>query len=259
MKFSSAFKFGATFVVACLLSLNSASANSYEQIKKDGVIRIATEGVYSPFSFHNEKDELMGYDVEIARAVAKKLGVKPKFIEASWDAMLAAFDAGKADVVFNQVSITDERKKKYDYSVPYMVSYSAIVVHKDNNDIKSFADLKGKKSVHSATSNWAAIAEKNGATVVVADGFSKGVELVISKRADDTINDNVTFFDYIKQRPNAPLKIAYTSNEPMPTAALLKKGNTELLEAINKALDELKAEGKISEISMKYFGKDISK
>lgn len=173
--------------------------------------------------------------------------------------MLAAFDAGKADVVFNQVSINEDRKKKYDMSVPYTMPYPVIVVHKDNNDIKSFADLNGKKSVHSATSNWAAIAEKNGATVVVADGFSKGVELIISKRADDTINDNVTFFDYIKQRPNAPLKIAYTSNEPMPTAALLKKGNTELLEAINKALNELKAEGKISEISMKYFGKDISK
>ena len=104
MKFSSAFKFGALCVVACLFSLNSASANSYEQIKKDGVIRIATEGVYSPFSFHNEKDELMGYDVDIARAVAKKLGVKPKFIEASWDAMLAAFDAGKADVVFTKLA-----------------------------------------------------------------------------------------------------------------------------------------------------------
>ena len=165
MKFSSAFKFGAAFVVACLFSLNSASANSYEQIKKDGVIRIATEGVYSPFSFHNEKDELMGYDVEIARAVAKKLGVKPKFIEASWDAMLAAFDAGKADVVFNQVSITDERKKKYDYSVPYMLSYSAIVVHKDNNDIKSFADLKGKRSVHSVNSMWIPTVQKYGATV----------------------------------------------------------------------------------------------
>jgi len=78
MKFSSAFKFGALCVVGCLLSLNSALANSYEQIKKDCVIRIATEGVYSPFSFHNEKDELMGYDVEIARAVAKKTRRKAK-------------------------------------------------------------------------------------------------------------------------------------------------------------------------------------
>ena len=226
---------------------------------KPGVLTVATEGTYAPFSYYNDKNELVGYDVDIAKAVAKKLNLKIEFLTAPWDAMLAAFDAGKADVVFNQVSINEDRKKKYDMSVPYTMPYPVIVVHKDNNDIKSFADLKGKKSVHSATSNWAAIAEKNGATVVVADGFSKGVELIISKRDDDTINDNVTFFDYIKQRPNAPLKIAYTSNEPMPTAALLKKGNTELLEAINKALDELKAEGKISEISMKYFGKDISK
>ena len=242
------------FIAGAFLALNLNAST----IKK-GELIVATEGTYSPYSFYDERGELVGYDVDIAKAVAKKLNLKIEFLTAPWDAMLAAFDAGKADVVFNQVSINEDRKKKYDMSVPYTMPYPVIVVHKDNNDIKSFADLKGKKSVHSATSNWAAIAEKNGATVVVADGFSKGVELIISKRADDTINDNVTFFDYIKQRPNAPLKIAYTSNEPMPTAALLKKGNTELLEAINKALDELKAEGKISEISMKYFGKDISK
>ena len=242
------------FITGAFLALNLNAST----IKK-GELIVATEGTYSPYSFYDEKGELVGYDVDIAKAVAQKLNLKIDFLTAPWDAMLAAFDAGKADVVFNQVSINEDRKKKYDMSVPYTMPYPVIVVHKDNNDIKSFADLKGKKSVHSATSNWAAIAEKNGATVVVADGFSKGVELIISKRADDTINDNVTFFDYIKQRPNAPLKIAYTSNEPMPTAALLKKGNTELLEAINKALDELKAEGKISEISMKYFGKDISK
>ena len=250
MKFTNLLKVVA--VLAMALNLQAKTI-------KDGVLTVATEGTYAPFTFYNDKNELVGYDVDIARAVAQKLNLKVEFLTAPWDAMLAAFDAGKADVVFNQVSINEDRKKKYGMSVPYTMPYPVIVVHKDNNDIKSFADLKGKKSVHSATSNWAAIAEKNGATVVVADGFSKGVELIISKRADDTINDNVTFFDYIKQRPNAPLKIAYTSSEPMPTAALLKKGNTELLEAINKALDELKAEGKISEISMKYFGKDISK
>ena len=150
MKLRQILKLGAALAVC----LNLASAKSLEQIKKDGVITIATEGVYSPFLFHNEKDELMGYDVEIARAVAGKLGLKPKFIEASWNAMLAAFDAGKADTVFNQVSITEERKKKYDYSVQYMTSYSAIIVHEDDDDIKSFADLKGKRSTHSVNSMW---------------------------------------------------------------------------------------------------------
>ena len=259
MKFSSAFKFGATFVVACLFSLNSALANSYEQIKKDGVIRIATEGVYSPFSFHNEKDELMGYDVEIARAVAKKLGVKPKFIEASWDAMLAAFDAGKADVVFNQVSITDERKKKYAFSVPYTVTFGAIITRKDNNDIKSFTDLKGKKDADSATSNWAKVAVKYGAELVVTDSYAKSMELLISRRIDAVVRDNIVFYDFIKERPNAPVKIAASLDEKDYTAAAVKKDNAELAEQISNALNELSKEGKLEAISKSYFGKDVSK
>ncbi|WP_346747019.1 transporter substrate-binding domain-containing protein, partial [uncultured Campylobacter sp.] len=181
-----------------------------------------------------------------------------EFVEAPWDAMLAAFDAGKADIVFNQVSITDERKKKYDYTAPYTVAYAALVTHKDNNEIKSFEDLKGKKSAHSATSNWAGIAQKYGAQIVTVDGFSKGVELIISRRADATINDSVTFYDYINQRPNAPLKIAASGSEPIYSAAIVKKGNEELVNDVNKALSELKSEGKLKEISVKYFGKDIS-
>lgn len=81
---------------------------------KPGVLTVATEGTYAPFSYYNDKNELVGYDVDIAKAVAKKLNLKIYFLTAPWDAMLAAFDSGKADAVFNQVSITDERKKKYE-------------------------------------------------------------------------------------------------------------------------------------------------
>ena len=252
-------KFLSIIGISAFIATSALGAgNSFDRIKKDGVIKIATEGTYSPYSFHNAKDELVGYDVDIARAVADKLGVKVQFVEAPWDAMLAAFDAGKADAVFNQVSITEERKKKYDYSIPYTASYAAIVVHKDDDSIKSYDDLKGKKSAHSATSNWAQIAEKHGATIVTVDGFSKGVELIAAKRADATINDNVTFFDYINQKPNAPIKIAFMSKEPIYSAAIVKKGEESLINAINAALKELKDSGKIKEISLKYFGKDIS-
>ena len=113
---------------------------------KPGVLTVATEGTYAPFSYYNDKNELVGYDVDIAKAVAKKLNLKIDFLTAPWDAMLAAFDSGKADAVFNQVSITDERKKKYEFSEPYTVTYGAIIVKKDNNSIKSFNDLKGKKN-----------------------------------------------------------------------------------------------------------------
>ncbi len=230
----------------------------YQKIKKSGVIKIGTEGTYSPYSYHNDQDKLVGYDVEIAKAVAKKLGVKAEFVEAPWDSMLAAFDAGKSDVVFNQVGITDERKEKYSFSDPYTVSHAVLITNEDNKDIKSFEDLKGKNSAQSLTSNYATIAESYGATIVSTDGFSKSVELVISNRADATLNDDVTFYDYKKQKPDAPIKIVATSDEASQNAALVKKGNDDLVDAINKALKELKDEGKIKEISEKYFDKDIS-
>lgn len=235
MKLRQILKLGAAIAVC----LNLASAKSLEQIKKDGVITIATEGVYSPFSFHNEKDELMGYDVEIARAVADKLALKPKFVEASWDAMIAVFDAGKADIVFSQVTINDDKKKK-------------------NEDIKLFANLKGKRSAHAVTSNEGKIAEQHGAVIITAAGIVKQINLIATKRADSTIDSDLMFYEYMKQNPQAPIKIAVINSDATYMAAIVHKGNAELLNAVNKALEELRAEGKLKEISLKYFGKDIS-
>ncbi|MDR1567342.1 MAG: amino acid ABC transporter substrate-binding protein [Streptococcaceae bacterium] len=234
------------------------SDNSYEEIKKQGVIKIGTEGTYSPYSYHNEKDKLVGYDVDVARAVAKKLGIKAEFVESPWDSMLSAFDAGKSDVVFNQVGITKERKVKYDYTKPYTVSHSVLIVKKENQDIKDFEDLKGKTSAQTLTSNYGTLAEKYGATLVGTDGFSKSIELVIEGRADATLNDDVTFLDYKKQKPDAPIKIVAESSEETKTAAIVKKGDKDLVKAIDQALIDLKSEGKLKEISKKYFGKDIS-
>ena len=226
---------------------------------KEGVLTIATEGTYAPFSYYDDKNELKGYDVDIAREVAKKLNLKIEFLTAPWDAMLAAFDAGKADAVFNQVSVTDERKKKYDYAQPYTVVHGAIITHKDNDDIKNFDDLKGKKNADSATSNWAKVAASYGAQNVTVDSFSKSMELLVSKRVDTVVRDNIVFYDFIKQRPGAPVKIAAEGSDTDYTAPIVQKGNTELADQISKAIEELKSEGKLSEISIRYFGKDVSR
>ena len=226
---------------------------------KEGVLTIATEGTYAPFSYYDDKNELKGYDVDIAREVAKKLNLKIKFLTAPWDAMLAAFDAGKADAVFNQVSVTDERKKKYDYAQPYTVVHGAIITHKDNDDIKSFDDLKGKKNADSATSNWAKVAASYGAQNVTVDSFSKSMELLVSKRVDTVVRDNIVFYDFINQRPGAPVKIAAEGSDTDYTAPIVQKGNTELANQISKAIEELKNEGKLAEISIRYFGKDVSR
>ena len=226
---------------------------------KEGVLTIATEGTYAPFSYYDDKNELKGYDVDIAREVAKKLNLKIEFLTAPWDAMLAAFDAGKADAVFNQVSVTDERKKKYDYALPYTVVHGAIITHKDNDYIKSFDDLKGKKNADSATSNWAKVAASYGAQNVTVDSFSKSMELLVSKRVDTVVRDNIVFYDFIKQRPGAPVKIAAEGSDTDYTAPIVQKGNTELADQISKAIEELKNEGKLAEISIRYFGKDVSR
>ena len=241
-------------LLACALLICVANAKTL----REGTLKVATEGTFSPFSYYNDKNDLVGYDVDVARAVAEKLGLKIEFLTAPWDAMLAAFDAGKADAVFNQVSITDERKKKYEYSVPYTVVYGAIIVHKDNNDIKSFEDLKGKKNADSATSNWAQVAKKYGAQNVTVDSFAKSMELLIARRVDTVVRDNTVFYDFLKQRPDAPIKIAAKLKDVDYSAAIVQKGNKELADQISKTLNELKAEGKLKEISLKYFGKDVS-
>nr|WP_314118792.1 amino acid ABC transporter substrate-binding protein [uncultured Campylobacter sp.] len=241
-------------LLACALLICGANSKTL----REGTLKVATEGTFSPFSYYNDKNELVGYDVDVARAVAEKLGLKIEFLTAPWDAMFAAFDAGKADAVFNQVSITDERKKKYEYSVPYTVVYGAIIVHKDNNDIKSFEDLKGKKNADSATSNWAQVAKKYGAQNVTVDSFAKSMELLIARRVDTVVRDNTVFYDFLKQRPDAPIKIAAKLKDVDYSAAIVQKGNKELADQISKALNELKAEGKLKEISLKYFGKDVS-
>ena len=241
-------------LLACALLICGANSKTL----REGTLKVATEGTFSPFSYYNDKNELVGYDVDVARAVAEKLGLKIEFLTAPWDAMLAAFDAGKADAVFNQVSITDERKKKYEYSVPYTVVYGAIIVHKYNNHIKSFEDLKGKKNSDSATSNRAQVAKKYGAQNVTVDSFAKSMELLIARRVDTVVRDNTVFYDFLKQRPDAPIKIAAKLKDVDYSAAIVQKGNKELADQISKALNELKAEGRLKEISLKYFGKDVS-
>ncbi|MBR8461542.1 transporter substrate-binding domain-containing protein [Campylobacter sp. faydin G-24] len=259
MKLQKLLKLLGFFSLFFITTFAGASDTALERIQKDGVFRVGMEPDYPPFSFYNEKNELVGFDVEVAKAVGAKLGVKVKFIEAAWDSLVAAFNAGKADILFN-LSITDERKAKYDYTKPYVKGYTVIIVHKHNDDIKSFSDLKGKTTAVSVNSNFAMMAEQNGAKLVtIPDGFPTAIKLVIDKRVDSTVNDSITYFDFLKQKPDAPVKAAFIDTTAIPAAAIVHKGERSLVIAIDNALQELLEEGKIAQISLKYFGTDISK
>lgn len=228
-------------------------------IKSAGVFKIGTEGTYPPFTYHEASGPLTGFDVDIGREIAKRLGVKAEFVESKWDGLIAGLDAKRYDVVINEVSITPERKARYDFSDPYIVSKAVLIVSNKNTTITSFADLKGKKSAHTLTSNYAQLARKYGAEIVATDGFNQSVDLVAQGRADATINDNLSYLDFKKHKPDAPVKIAATENDAEQEGILLRKGNPDLQQAIYKALSDMKADGTYQRISNQYFGADVSK
>jgi cystine transport system substrate-binding protein len=243
---------------ALAVATPALAQSALDQIKTAGALRVGTEGTYAPFTFHDASGALVGFDVEIGEAVAKHLGVKAEFVEGPWDGLIAGVDANRYDVVINQVGITDERKAKYDFSEPYIASKAALVVRGDNADITKFEDLAGKKAAQTLTSNFGKLAQKYGAELVGTEGFDQSVALVIQGRADATINDSLSFFDFKKQQPDANLKIVATEANADYSGVLLAKGKPELLAAINEALAAIKQDGTYAQISQKYFGEDVS-
>ena len=240
------------------LSTPAFAQTALEQVQSAGALRIGTEGTYAPFTFHDASGELVGFDVEIGRAIAEKLGVEAQFVEGPWDGLIAGIDANRYDVVINQVGINEERQAKYDFSEPYIASKAALVVKDDNTDITSFETLAGKTSAQSLTSNFGKLAQEYGAELVGTEGFDQSIALVIQGRADATINDSLSFFDFKKQQPDADVKVVATAADADFSGVLLAKGKPELLAAINEALVTIKADGTYAEISQKYFGEDVS-
>ncbi|HWR62453.1 MAG TPA: amino acid ABC transporter substrate-binding protein [Clostridia bacterium] len=233
--------------------------NLFEQIKADGKIRFGTEGTYAPFTFHDKDGKLTGFDVEIAEEIAKRLGVKAEFIETKWDGMFAGLDAKRFDAIANEVAIREDRLQKYDFSSPYIISRAVLIVNEENTDIKAFEDIKGKKAGQSLTSNLKDIAESFGAEIVQTDGFNQAIDLLASKRIDATINDGLSFLDFKKQRPEVPIKVVDEMDTKDEMGIMFNKGNQELVDAVNKALEDMKADGTYLEISEKWFGEDVSK
>jgi cystine transport system substrate-binding protein len=245
-----------------LSALSSAfAADDLASIKAAGVIKIGTEGTYAPFTYHDASGQLTGFDVDIGRAIAKRLGVKLEFVEGKWDGLIAGLDANRYDAVINEVAITDARKAKYDFSAPYIASHAALIVRSDNESIRTFDDLKGKKSANTLTSNFGKIAKDHGADVVGVQGFNESIDLLTSGRVDATVNDSLSFLDFKKHKPDAKVKIAAIDNSADSefSGVLIQKGNPQLLAAIDKALAQIKADGTYLNISEKYFGKDVSK
>ena len=236
-----------------------AAGTSLTSIQDEGVITVGTEGTYRPFTFHEGgSGDLTGYDVEVMEAVGEELGVEVEFEETQWDAIFAGLDAGRFDVIANQVSITPEREADYLFSKPYTVSPGVIVVKDGDTSIESFDDLAGKTTAQSLTSNWYELAKDSGANIENVEGWAQAVTLLKQGRVDATVNDELTFLDYQNTEGDTSLDIAVTTDEEARNALTFRKGSDDLVVAVDKALDTLRKDGTLAEISEKYFGEDVS-
>lgn len=230
------------------------------QIQEKGFVTIAMEGTWAPWTYHDENDNLVGYDVEVGQRIAQGLGVEADFIEGEWDGLLAGLDSGRYDMMINGVDITEEREKAYDFSEPYAYNRMAVIVRGDYDEIQTMEDLAGKHTANTISSTYAETAEQYGAEVTGVDDLNQTFELLLSGRIDATLNSEVTFYDYMKAHPDANIKIAVLADNASEVGIPFRKGEetASLREAVNEILDEMRESGELSELSVKYFGTDIS-
>lgn len=254
----------AVFMLASVMTMAASAKGSDDLLKtiqERGTIIVGLEGDWAPWSYVDENDELTGYDVEVAKAIADKLGVKIQIVPGEWDGLFAGMDAGRYDMVVNGVEVTEERADKYDFSTPYAYIRTALIVKGDNDSIKTFEDLKGKKTANSIASTYMNLAESYGATCYGVSTLDETLTMVLQGRVDATLNAIVSFTDYMAQHPDSNLKVVATTEEASNVAIPMRKGDetASLREAVNKAIDELREDGTLSELSTRFFGEDISK
>ncbi|PKJ58168.1 MULTISPECIES: transporter substrate-binding domain-containing protein [Bacillus] len=256
-------------ILAACSGKNEADSKDtgWEQIKDKGKIVVATSGTLYPTSYHDTdsgSDKLTGYEVEVVREAAKRLGLKVEFKEMGIDGMLTAVNSGQVDAAANDIDVTKDREKKFAFSTPYKYSYGTAIVRKDDlSGIKTLNDLKGKKAAGAATTVYMEVARKYGAKEVIYDNATNEQYLkdVANGRTDVILNDyylqtlalaafpdlNITIHPDIKYMPNKQ-------------ALVMKKSNEALQKKMNEALKEMSKDGSLTKLSKQFFNKaDVSK
>ena len=247
-------------VVSVSALAESGGKDLLARIRERGTLIIATEGVWSPWTYHDENDVLTGFDIEIGALIAESIGVKPDFKETEWSSILAGVDTGVFDIACNGVGYTEERAEKFSFSTPYVYTEAVLVVRKDNDDIHTLEDLKGKKTSNSPNSTYAMKAEEMGASVDYVDTLGETMMMVIDGRVDATINAKGSVDDYLSEHPDAEIKIVQVfAGEPVCYPIRKGEETETLLNAINEILENRRNDGTLAALSVKYFGEDLTK
>ncbi len=219
---------------------------------------VGTDAAYAPFESQNEKGEIVGFDIEVVQAAAKKAGIEVKFVNTPWEGIFNALGQGDRDMVVSAVTITEERKATMDFSTPYFDAQQLIAV-KESSKVAKFADLKKLKvGVQTGTTGDEAVTKLLGKTSTNIKRFEStplALKELESGGVDAVVADNGVVIHYVANNPGGKFKtVADKEFVPEQYGIALKKGNTELLEKINKGLADIKADGTYDQIFSKYFG-----
>ena len=230
-----------------------------EKIRKEGKLVIAMEGAWQPWTYHDESGALTGFDVEVGALIAEGLGVTPEYKETAWDGILAGVDSGRFDIACNGVGYTEKRAESYNFSTPYVYTEMVLVVRADNEEIKTLDDLKGKKTANSPNSTYAMRSEAAGAEVVYVDTLGETMELLQQGRVEATLNAKDSVDAYLAEHPEAQIKVVLSvAGEPVAIPMQKGEGTATLKAEIDRILEEARQNGKLAELSMKYFGRDLT-
>lgn len=242
-----------------------AADDSLQKVLDAGKLTIAAEGNWVPYVYNEDgTGELTGFEVDIAKEICSRLGVEPDFqISSSWDPVEAGMDSGRYDCIICGVNPKPERQEKYNMSIAYAENPFCLVVAGDNEEITSFADLAGRSCANALNSTAGDLARKAGAELSDAS-LTAAMDLIVSGRADATVNNVAAVEEYMKERPDMNVKIAaiYEPEEGeewiIQSAEAFQKGADTLTEKVNEILQEMIDDGTCYDLTVQYFGQSVA-
>ncbi|MEB5918802.1 transporter substrate-binding domain-containing protein [Enterococcus innesii] len=252
--------FAGVLLSAC--SKPTEEDTSLSKVEEAKTLVVATSGTLYPSSYYNDENELVGYDVDVAKEVAKRLGVEITFKEYNVDGQVSSLTRGESDFAANDFGLTDERAEKFSLSTPIKYSFDSMIVRKsDDSGIASLEDLDGKKAAGEPNTSYMRLAESYGAELVTYDNATNDQYLtdVANGRTDVILNDYYLQKMAVAALPDIPVKILEDVYfNPNETGFLFVKDHQALQEKVDAVLAEMKEEGRLKELAETYFQTDIS-
>lgn len=246
-------------LISALCFISPAGADELAKIKSAGEMKIAMSGAYPPFNFINEQNEVVGFDAAIGREIANRLGVKPVIVTTAWDGILAGLLANKYDTICGSMTITAKRQEVVDFVGPYYRSGRGIFI-RENAAFTSLDDLKGKNigvTLGETHEKWART--QKGWKIKTYKGLPELLLELENKRIDAIVIDSIPGLLAIK-KTNKPIKkmdLPSIEGGDVNIGIAIRKNNPELKAAMQKALDDMMADGTYTKISNEWIGSDI--